>query len=249
MSASPLFAYALGLADDQLVLGHRLSEWTGQAPTLEEELALANIALDLIGQARQFYQYAAEIEGAGRDEDHLAFGRDERAYLNIQLVEQPNGDFGQTIARQLLYTAAMNAFWPALAGSSDARLAAIAAKAAKESAYHFRHAAEWTARLGDGTQESKHRIQAGLDALWEFTDEMFEAHAEEAALAGLAPAPAALKPAWNAAIDAALARAGLVRPEDTWMATGGRSGLHGEHLGHMLAQMQFLQRAYPGLKW
>jgi len=249
VSDTALFRYALGLADDQLILGHRLSEWSGEAPTLEEELALANIALDLIGQARMLYQLAGEVEGAGRDEDALAYLRDERGYLNLHIVEQPKGDFGETIARQLLYCAFMRAFWPALAQSTDGRLAAIAAKAAKESAYHFRHAAAWAARLGDGTDESKRRIQAGLDRLWRYTGEMFEESLDEAALAGVAVRRQDLKPAWDAAIDAALAEATLDRAEDGWMATGGREGLHGEHLGHLLAEMQFLQRAYPGQKW
>ncbi|MEQ9126386.1 MAG: 1,2-phenylacetyl-CoA epoxidase subunit PaaC, partial [Alphaproteobacteria bacterium] len=189
------------------------------------------------------------IEGAGRDEDDLAYRRDERAYLNLQLVEQPNGDFGQTIARQLLYAGMAQTFWPALAGSTDARLAGIAAKAAKESAYHFRHAALWTVRLGDGTAESRGRMQDALDALWEFTGEMFEPSADEAGLVGVAADRAALKPLWDAAIDPILVEATLARPADSWMATGGRQGLHGEHLGHMLAEMQFLQRAYPGLAW
>lgn len=249
MSDSALFAYALGLADDQLVLGHRLSQWSGAAPTLEEELALANIALDLIGQARALYQVAGAVEGAGRDEDDLAYGRDERGYLNVKLVEQPNGDFGQTIARQMLYTACMRAFWPALAASAEPRLAAVAAKAGKETAYHFRHAAEWTVRLGDGTDESRRRMQAGLDRMWEFTEELFEARTESARLGPIAVDRAALKPGWDATVDDVLARATLIRPEDGWMATGGRDGLHSEHLGHMLAEMQIVQRSYPGLKW
>lgn len=247
MSEDLRFRYVLGLADDQLVLGHRLSEWSGRAPTLEEELALANIGLDLIGQSRALYQLAAVIAGDGRGEDDLAYRRDERGFLNIQLVEQPNGDFGQTIARQLLYAAAMRDFWPTLADGPDADLAAVAGKAAKETAYHFRHASEWTLRLGDGTDESRRRVQDGFDLLWEFTGELFAASDAAAAL-GL-PDRTALKPAWDAAIDDVLARATLVRPADSWMATGGRDGLHGEQLGHMLAEMQFLQRAYPDLKW
>ena len=247
MSDDPRFRYVLGLADDQLVLSCRLSEWSGDAPTLEEELALANIALDLIGQARALYQLAASIAGDGRDEDDLAYRRTEREFLNLQLVEQPNGDFGQTIARQLLYAAAMRDVWPALADGPDADLAAIAGKAAKESAYHYRHAFEWTLRLGDGTDESKRRIQAGLDALWDFTGELFQP-CPLAETLGL-PERAALKPRWDRTIDDALAEAKLKRPEDGWMATGGRDGLHGEAFGHMLAEMQFLQRAYPGLKW
>jgi ring-1,2-phenylacetyl-CoA epoxidase subunit PaaC len=249
VSKDTLFGYVLGLADDQLILGHRLSEWSGKAPLLEEELALANIALDLIGQARALYQYAGEIEGAGRDEDMLAFHRDERGYRNLQLVEQPNGDFGQTIARQLFYTAASKAFWLALMASSDAQLAAVAGKAAKESAYHFRHAAEWTVRLGDGTAESALRMQSGLDGLWDYTGELFEPGQDDAKLGDIIVDRAGLKFTWDQEIDAVLARAQLTRPEDSWMARGGREGLHSEHLGHVLAEMQSLQRSYPGLKW
>ncbi len=247
MSETLRFRYVLGLADDQLVLGHRLSEWSGRAPTLEEELALANIGLDLIGQARGLYQLAAAIADDGRDEDDLAYRRDERGFLNIQLVEQPNGDFAQTVARQLFYAGAMRDFWPALAAGPDAGLAAVAAKAVKETAYHFRHAREWALRLGDGTAESHRRMQDGVDLLWEYTGELFET--SDAAVALGLPDRAGLKPAWDAAVDEVLAAATLARPADSWMATGGRDGLHGEGLGHMLAEMQFLQRAYPGLKW
>lgn len=249
MSAAARFRYVLGLADDQLTLGHRLSQWTGRAPLLEEELALANIALDLIGQARALYQLAGGIEGAGRDEDALAYGRDERGFLNLQLLEQPNGDFGRTIARQLLYGALMRDYWPALAASGDAALAAIAGKAAKEAAYHYRHAAEWTVRLGDGTAESRRRMQAGLDELWEYTGAFFEMSADEAALGGGSIDRPSLRPGWDAAIGRVLARATLTRPSATWMAASGRDGVHSEHLGPMLAEMQILQRSYPGLTW
>lgn len=243
MSQDARFRHALSLGDDHLVLGHRLSQWAGKAPTLEEELALANIGLDLLGQARALYQLAGEIEGKGRTEDDLAYLRHDREFLNIQLVEQPNGDFGQTIARQLFFTAAMKVYWPAMAAGGDPELAAIAGKAAKESAYHFRHAAEWTVRLGDGTEESKRRMQAGVDKLWEYTGELFETGPDAVV------DRADLKADWDADIDATLARATLSRPEDSWMATGGRDGLHGEQLGHMLAEMQYMQRAYPGMTW
>ena len=243
MSEDVRFRHALSLGDDHLVLGHRLSQWAGKAPTLEEELALANIGLDLLGQARALYQLAGEVEGKGRTEDDLAYLRHDREFLNIQLVEQPNGDFGQTIARQLFFTAAMKAYWPALAAGGDPDLAAIAGKAAKESAYHFRHAAEWTVRLGDGTEESKRRMQAGVDKLWEYTGELFETGSDAIV------DRAGLKDQWDADVDATLARATLARPEDSWMASGGRDGLHGEQLGHMLAEMQFMQRAYPGMTW
>lgn len=243
------FRFALGLADDQLVLGHRLGEWSGAAPTLEEELALANIALDLIGQARALYQLAAALAGDGRGEDDFAYRRSEREFCNFQIVEQPKGDFGRTVARQLLYAGFMRLYWPALAESSDDRFAAIGAKAAKETAYHYRHATEWCLRLGDGTAESRARMQAGIDWLWEFTGELFEASAVEEALGDAAPARAALKSEWDDGLNEVLARATLTRPEDGWMATGGRDGLHGESLGHMLAEMQHLQRTYPGLEW
>ncbi len=251
MSDPALFRYALGLADDQLVLGHRLSQWTGHAPILEEELALGNIALDLIGQARGLYQYAGELEDADRDEDALAYHRDARGYLNLTLVEQPNGDFAKTIARQLFYTAMALPFWQAMTASTDQRLAAVAAKAEKESAYHLRHATEWTARLGDGTDESHRRMQAAIDQLWEFTGELFAADSAEADLAalGIATDRASLRAIWDDTVNQALAEATLARPADSWMTEGGRDGLHGEDLGHMLAEMQSLQRMHPGLSW
>lgn len=244
-----LFCYVLGLADDQLVLGHRLSEWSGNAPTLEEELALANIALDLIGQARGLYQLAGAVEGRDRSEDDLAYFRDAREFLNVRLVECPNGDFADAIARQLFFATAMNLLWPALANSAEPRLAAIAAKAAKETAYHLRHATEWTLRLGDGTPTSHARMQAAVDRLWRFTGEVFETPPEIETLGPIAVDPAQLKPAWDAAIDNVLTQATLARPADGYMATGGRAGLHGEDLGHMLAVMQSVQRTHPGLEW
>jgi ring-1,2-phenylacetyl-CoA epoxidase subunit PaaC len=250
-----LFAYVLGLADDALVLGHRLSEWSGQAPMLEEDIALSNLALDLIGQARLFYAYAGEIEGqergTGRDEDALAYLRDEHAYTNVLLVEQPNGDFAATMVRQLFYAAFSHPYLQKLAQSKDARLAEIAAKAVKEMAYHVRHAAEWVIRLGDGTEASHARAAAALDELWMFTGEMFEMTAGEAALAkaGIAVDRATIRPAWDATIDRVLGEASLQRPANRWMQTGGRAGRHGEHLGRLLAEMQVLHRAHPGVTW
>lgn len=249
MKSPALFRYALGLADDQLVLGHRLSEWSGNAPTLEEELALANIALDLIGQARGLYQLAGDVEGQGRGENDLAYFRDAREFLNVRLVECPNGDFADAIARQLFFATAMNLLWPALAQSAEPCLAAIAGKAAKETAYHLRHAMEWTLRLGDGTATSHERMQAAVDRLWRFTGEMFETPPEIETLGAIAVDPALLKPAWDAAIGDVLRRATLTMPADGYMATGGRAGLHGEDLGHMLAVMQSVQRTNPGLEW
>jgi ring-1,2-phenylacetyl-CoA epoxidase subunit PaaC len=248
----PLFSYTLRLADNALVLGHRLSEWIGHAPLLEEELALGNVALDLIGEARALYAYAGTVEGKGREEDALAYLRDAHDFRNILLVEQPNGDFAVTIARQFLYSAFMHPFWRALARSSDAMLAAIAAKAEKEAAHHLRHASEWLIRLGDGTDESHRRAQAALDELWPYAGEMFESDAVEQALIaqGIAVDPASLRAEWERSVDGVLAEATLAKPAaSSWMQSGGRSGRHSEHLGHLLAEMQFLQRAYTGATW
>ena len=246
-----LFAYVLGLADDALVLGHRLSEWSGRAPMLEEDIALSNLALDLIGQARLFYAYAGEIEGAGRDEDALAYLRDEHAYTNLLLVEQPNGDFALTMVRQLLYAAFMQPYYQALQGSTDRRIAEIAAKAVKEMTYHVRHASEWVIRLGDGTDESHSRTQAALNDLWMYTGEMFETSEGERNLAerGIAVDRASLKPAWDSTIDRVLTDATLKRPADRWPQSGGRQCRHTEHLGRMLAEMQVLHRAHPEAGW
>ena len=251
MTEAPLFAYTLRLADNALILGHRLSEWTGHAPVLEEELALANMALDLIGQARSLYNYAGEMEGRGRDEDALAYLRDAREFRNVLLVEQPNGDFATTIVRQLLYAAFAHPYCEALARSKDATLAGIAGKSAKEMAYHVRHAAEWTIRLGDGTAESQRRAQDALEELWPYAGELFEVDAVERGLieTGIAVDSASVRPAWQKTLDHVIAEATLTRPRDSFMQTGGRAGRHSEHLGHILADLQFLQRAYPGAKW
>ena len=246
-----LSAFVLGLADDALVLGHRLSEWSGKGPMLEEDIALSNLGLDLIGQARLFYSYAGEIEDKGRDEDALAYLRDEHAYTNLLLVEQPNGDFAATMVRHLLFSAFMHPYFQAMQQSMDSRLAAVAAKTVKEMAYHVRHASEWVIRLGDGTEESQARTQAALDDLWMYTGEMFELSDGERLLVDRAIAPdrAALKSTWDATIKRVLEEATLQRPPDRWMQTGGRSGQHTEHLGHLLAEMQVIHRAHPGAKW
>jgi ring-1,2-phenylacetyl-CoA epoxidase subunit PaaC len=241
---TPLVVQLLSRADDALILGHRLSEWTGQAPTLEEELALANIALDLIGQARQLYSYAGSL--TGHTEDQLAYLRDAPAWRNCLMAELPNGDFAFTVARLLLIAAFVDPFWRAASASTDSTIAAVAAKAEKESAYHLRHAAEWLIRLGDGTAESHRRAQTALDILWPYTGELFTSLPGDAATT---PAPMALRALWDATIDEILARATLLRPHDGWMQSGGRSGYHTEHLGHLLAELQFLQRAYPGSSW
>jgi ring-1,2-phenylacetyl-CoA epoxidase subunit PaaC len=251
MIVSDLFDYTLALADDQLVLGHRISEWSGRAPVLEEELALANTALDLIGQARSLYAYAGEVEGEGRSEDDLAYFRDAGAYRNLLLTELPTDDFAVSIARQLLYAAFMTPFWETLSRSADERLAAIAAKSVKETRYHVRHAAEWLIRLGDGTEESHARAQAALDELWPFTGELFVMSEAESRLlaAGIAVDRARLRAAWSDTVDDVLGRATLTRPFDGWMQEGGRTGRHTEHLGHMLAVMQSVARAHPGATW
>lgn len=251
MTEIPLFAYTLRLADNALILGHRVSEWVGHAPVLEEDLALGNLALDLIGQARSFYTYAGEIEGKGRDEDALAYLRDAGAYRNILLVEQPNGDFAQTIIRHLLYSAFAHPYFEAMTRSKDATLAAIAAKAVKEMAYHVRHTAEWAIRLGDGTDESHRRAQYALDELWPFTGELFETDQIERALidAGIAVDPLSVRAQWSKTLDDVFDEATLTRPRDGYMQSGGRSGRHSEHLGFILTELQFLQRTYPGAKW
>jgi len=243
--------YVLRLADTSLVLGQRLGEWVGHTPALEEDLGLANISLDLIGQARLLLTYAGELEGRGRSEDDLAFLRDESQFLNYTLAEQPNGDFGQTIVRQLLLDALQLELYEALQRSSDAKLAEIAAKALKETQYHFRYSASWLVRLGDGTEESHGRVQNALDALWRFTRELFVADEVDDAVAnaGIAPRLTDLAPRWSARIDNVLQEATLKRPVDTPYAWHGKRGQHSEHLGYLLAEMQCLHRAHPGAAW
>lgn len=248
---SPLAAYALRLGDDSLILGQRLGEWCGHAPALEVDLSLTNVALDLVGQATHFLGVAGQAENKGRDADALAFHRDVLDFTNCLLVEQPNGDFAQTIARQFLFSHFQELQFEALARCSDARLAAIAAKAVKEVTYHARLASDWVVRLGDGTDESKARMAAGLDWMWRFVDELFVMDAIDENLLKLSVAfdKAALRPAWDARVDVALADAALARPSARRPILGGRNGHHSEHLGHLLSEMQFLQRAYPGAVW
>ena len=238
-------------ADDALVLGHRLSEWCGHAPTMEEDMALANMGLDLIGQARALYTHAGLIEDAGRDEDAFAYRRLERDYQNLLLVEQPCGDFAFTMLRQFLYAAFALPYWQATTRSTDATLAAIAARSEKEMAYHLRHAGEWVLRLGDGTPESHARLAEALDTLWPFTGELFAADADETAMvaAGIAADPQALRVAWHDTVRATLAAATLAMPADGWMQTGGRQGRHGEAFGHLLTELQFVQRLVPEANW
>jgi ring-1,2-phenylacetyl-CoA epoxidase subunit PaaC len=251
VSETPLVLYALRRADDALILGHRLSEWCGHAPMLEEDMALANMGLDLLGQARELYTYAAKAEGKGNDEDKFAYLRDVRQYRNLLLTEQPNGDFARTMVRQLFYSAFADLYWRATVKSSDATLAAIAARSEKESAYHLRHSSEWIVRLGDGTEESHARTQAAIDDLWAFTGEMFAVDDSERGLinAGVAVDPAALKSQWQKTIAGVVNEATLSLPKDHWMQQGGRAGRHSEHLGHLLSELQSLQRSFPGATW
>jgi ring-1,2-phenylacetyl-CoA epoxidase subunit PaaC len=251
VSAPDLLRYVLRLGDTSLILGQRLGEWVGHAPALEEDLGLGNLALDLIGQARLLLSYAAEIEGCGRDEDALAFLRDAPEFANLSLAEQPNGDFGRTIVRQWLIDAWQLEVYEALQASADTRLAGIAAKALKETRYHYRFSRAWLVRLGDGTQESHRRVQDSVDALWKFTGELFAADEidERLAAAGVAPRLGALQPSWSARVGEALQEATLTRPAAMAFPWHGKRGIHSEHLGHMLAEMQFLQRAYRGAQW
>lgn len=246
-----LFTYLLRLGDLSLILGQRLGEWIGHAPALEEDLGLANIGLDLIGQARLLLSYAGEIEAQGRDEEALAFWREHREFLNPTLAEQPNGDFAQTIVRQLLLDAFQLELYDRLQSSSDVRLAAIAEKSLKETRYHWRYSAAWLTRLGDGTVESHERVSAALLRLWPLTTELFSEDDVERSLAqaGIAPPLAEVKQAWNLRIEEALVQATLQRPSDVRYSWFGKQGTHSEHLGYLLSDMQYLQRTYPGAKW
>jgi ring-1,2-phenylacetyl-CoA epoxidase subunit PaaC len=251
ISETPLVLYTLRRADDALILGHRLSEWCGHAPALEEEMALSNMGLDLLGQARELYSYAAEVEGKGNDEDKFAYLRDVRQYRNLLLLEQPNGDFAHTMVRQFFYSAFADPYWRAMMRSTDATLAAIAAKSEKESAYHLRHSSEWIVRLGDGTEESHRRAQSAIDELWAFTGEMFAVDDSERGLidAGIAIDPASLHSRWLQTISGVAGEATLALPKNDWMQQGGRSGRHSEHLGHLLSELQSMQRTFPGATW
>lgn len=243
--------YALRMADDALILGHRLSEWCGHAHEHEEDLALGNIALDLLGQARLWLALAGQREGRGRDEDALAFLRDGTDFRNALLVEQPNGDFGVTIARQFFFDAWHVPLLDALARSTDDEMAAIAAKSVKEARYHLNHSSEWMIRLGDGTEESRRRMIDAVDAVWRFTGELFEDDEVTAQLSGdgRAPAPSDVRDTWSNTVRDVMAEATLPLPENDWMASGGRRGEHSEHLGYLLAEMQHLHRAHPGCRW
>jgi ring-1,2-phenylacetyl-CoA epoxidase subunit PaaC len=248
---NPLFEYLLRLGDDRLVLGHRLSEWCGHAPILEEDIALANIALDLIGQASLLLKLAGEVEGRGRSEDALAYFRDAIEFRNVQLVELPNGDFAVTIVRQFLFDAWDGLVLERLTSASNKSLAGIAAKALKEAKYHLRHTAEWVRMLGDGTAESYARAQRALDDLWPYTAELFLADEIDAQAVALGSGVdlEGLRPRWRQTVEQVVGEATLVIPKDGFTPRGGRIGRHTEHLGRMLADMQSLARAHPGAAW
>ncbi len=247
--------YVLRIGDACLILGQRLGEWAGHAPVLEEDIALTNMALDLIGQARALLTHAGQLNaaagGAVLDEDQLAFLREERSYLNPTLVELPRGDFAVTVLRNALVATWLKGLWTKLADSSDAELSAIAGKAVKEARYHQQHAADWVVRLGDGTEESRRRMLRALDHLWRYTTELFESDAtdEQAAAAGLGPRAADLHAPWLAEMSAILTEAGLTVPAASPFRSTGRQGVHSEHMGPLLAELQYLQRAYPGGVW
>ncbi|MDG1428844.1 MAG: phenylacetate-CoA oxygenase subunit PaaC [Crocinitomicaceae bacterium] len=246
-----LFEYLIRLGDDSLILGHRMSEWCGHGPILEEDIAMTNISLDLIGQATNLLKYAGEVEGKGRDEDELAFLRFDRDYKNVLLVEQPNGDFGMTMMRQFLFDAYRKPLFEALVNSSDEQLSAIAVKSLKETKYHLKHSAEWVIRLGDGTEESKQRVQESLDTIWRYTDELFFTDDIEKELLenGMSADLEEIKVAWMETVNQVLSEATLNIPDHGWQHDGGRRGMHSEHLGYILAELQYMQRAYPGMEW
>jgi ring-1,2-phenylacetyl-CoA epoxidase subunit PaaC len=243
--------YVLALADDDLVAAQRLGEWITRAPELEEDVALANIGLDLLGQARALLSLAGQLEGRGRDEDALAYFRDEREFSNVQLVERENGDFAVTMARLLLLSTYLHELWTALRASTDQTLAAVAAKAVKEVDYHVDHARMWVLRLGDGTDESHVRMQAGLDAEWPFADELFDDDHVDPTLveAGVAVDPSLLRDAWQRRVAVVVAEATLTLPDVPPAVTGGRRGIHTEQMGYLLAEMQHLARSHPGASW
>jgi len=243
--------YAVRLGDDALVLGHRISEWVSYGPFLEEDIAYGNVALDYIGRARMFYSYAAQLTGDDKTEDHFAYMRNEREFSNLLINELPKGDFAYSQLRQLLVDVYASLFLAELVKSKDDTLAAIAAKAIKETRYHLRRSRDWVLRLGDGTQESHNRAQTALDALWGYSHEMFEMDALEQQLAdsGIGVDVAALRRQWHARVTDILIEATLVVPEDGWKVRGGREGYHTENLGHLLTEMQFVHRSHPGCQW
>lgn len=245
------FEYLLRLGDSSLIIGHRLSEWCGHGPILEEDIALINIALDFVGNATSLLIYAGELEGKGRNEDDLAFMRGEREYRNLLITEQPNGDYANTIARQFLFDTYMYFLYEELKKSKDETIAAIAVKSHKEITYHLRHTSEWMLRLGDGTAESHQRLQGGLNSLWMFTSEMFDMDEVDAILIkeGIAPDLNKVKAAWEKRVKEVISEATLSLPETTFKQKGSKEGKHSEHLGFLLAEMQYVHRSFPDAKW
>ncbi len=251
LERTPQVQYLLRVGDTALILAQRLGEWCGHAPVLEEDIALTNMALDLVGQSRALLTHAGALEGAGHDEDQLAFLRDERDYFNATIAELPRGDFAFTVLRNLIVATWAKLLWERLADSSDAEVSAIAGKAVKEARYHQQHAADWVVRLADGTDESRRRTDDALAAIWRFTAELFESDAvdEAAHAAGLGPRFADLRAPWLAEMTAVFDEAGLSMPKDSAFRSTGTRGVHSEHMGYILAEMQHLQRAYPGGVW
>ena len=246
-----LFEFLVRLGDDRLVLGHRVSEWCGHGPILEEDIAMSNIALDLIGHATSLLALAGVVEGKGRNEDALAYFREGVDFRNALIVELPNGDFGFTMMRQFLFDAYSVLLWDALSHASDTRVAALATKSLKEDKYHLRHSSEWIVRLGDGTDESHARAQHALDALWRYTGELFTSDDVDVAMndAGITVDLASLQSRWNTMVADVMHRATLIIPTSAAMRRGGRVGKHTEHLGHMLTEMQIVARSHPGATW
>ncbi len=247
----PFVIWLLRHADDNLILAQRLAEWSAQAPDIEEDIALTNIGLDHLGQARALLAHAGRVEGTGRDEDRLAFFRTDRDFYNLILVEQPNGDFAHTIARQFFFDAYQVPFWTGLEISTEPTVAGIAGKAVKEARYHLRHSSAWVVRLGDGTTESHQRMQDAVDGLWRFTGELFAGDSvdDDVRATGLGIDVESLRSVWLATAERVFAEASLSIPDDSFQVTGGRRGVHSEHLGYVLAEMQWMQRTYPGLEW
>ena len=243
--------YILHLADNSLIMGHRLSEWTGHAPVLEQDIAITNIALDLIGQSRYLYQYAASLKNDGATEDTLAYLRDANEFKNFLIAELPNGDWAKTILKIFFFSAYQYFFYKEFIGSSDEQLAAIAEKSLKEVTYHLRWSSEWVVRLGDGTDESHSRLLNAFDELWSYTGEMFlpSAYELDAAKLRIGVDVSLIKDSWNKKVKEVFDEATIPLPGTTWMQSGGKDGRHTEHLGYILAEMQFLQRAYPGCEW
>lgn len=246
-----IFEYCLRIGDTSLIAGQRLAEWCGHGPILEEDIALTNISLDLIGQTRGFYDYACQVENKGRTEDDLAFLRNDRDFRNLLLAEQPNGDFGQTILKQFLLSSYYALFFRALSSSKDETLAALAQKSLKEVDYHLRHSSEWLLRLGNGTEESAGRMRAAMDELWMFTEDFFDSDEVDQQLlsAGIGIDNHALRNEWLGMVTTKITQAGLSLPEKSFAIRGSREGKHTEHLGHILAEMQSLHRAHPGATW